>query len=251
MIDYIFGEEYDLPSRGRVYNHEVNPHIKLRSMTTNEEMKRLRPSDRPYKVMADIIDDCLVEKPGISAYDMCLGDFQFLLYKLRIVTYGEEYKVVCKCPFCLSNSTETIDLDSLPVLEYTDELENQLEFELPKTKHSIRLKMQTPRMMDDIELKSKEFAKKAKQFDGDSAFLFSLKEQIELVDGEAPDPIFVEQWIRELPAADANYIKRKAQKLANAIGVENKLEVVCDVCGMSYDSSFRVAEDFFDPGLDD
>ena len=251
MIDYIFGEEYDLPSHGKVYSSEVNPHIKLRSMTTNEEMKRLRPSDRPYKVMADIIDDCLVEKPGISAYDMCLGDFQFLLYKLRIVTYGEEYGVTCKCPFCLSTSTETVNLDSLPVLEYTEELEDQLEFELPKTKHRIRLKMQTPRMMDNIDLKSKEFAKKAKQFDGDSAFLFSLKEQIELVDGEAPNPIYFEQWLRELPAGDSNYIKRKAQKLANAIGVENKVEVFCDVCGMSYDSSFRTAEDFFDPGLDE
>ena len=251
MIDYIFGEEYTLPSRGKVYgDRSINEHVKLRSMTTNEEMKRLRPSDRPYKVMADIIDDCLVEKPGISAYDMCLGDFQFLLYKLRIVTYGEEYDIRCKCPYCLAESAETVNLDELPVIEYTPELNDDLEFDLPKTKHHIKIKMQTPRMLDDVDIAARDFRRKAKQFEGDSAFLFRLTSQIEEVDGQKPDPIGIEQWARELPAADANYIMRKAQKLNGRIGVENHLNITCDACGLSYDSPFRVGEDFFDPGID-
>ena len=91
-MDYTIAESYTLPSLGKVYDHEINPHIKLRSMTTTEEMKRLSPSDRPYENLAEIIDDCLIEKPDISAYDLCVGDFQFLLHKLRIVTYGPMYK---------------------------------------------------------------------------------------------------------------------------------------------------------------
>ena len=52
-------------------------------MTTNEEMKRLsRSQERPNKPMADVIDDCLVQGPGISAYDLCIGDYQYLMYKL-------------------------------------------------------------------------------------------------------------------------------------------------------------------------
>ena len=251
MIDYIFGEEYTLPSLGKVYGErEVNPHIKLRSMTTNEEMKRLNPSDRPYKTMAEIIDDCLVENPGISSYDMCIGDYQFLMYKLRIVTYGPEYNIACKCPFCLSTSEETVNLDDLPVLGYTEELEKYLEFDLPRTKAHIKLRMQTPRMLDDISLKSKQFNKKAKAFEGDSAFLFLLKSFIAEVDGEKPEEVFMEQWLRELPAADANYIKRKAQKLNDAIGIDNKLQIKCEVCGLTYDSPFRVGQDFYDPTLD-
>ena len=252
MIDYIFCEEYTLPSLGKVYgDRAVNPHIKLRSMTTNEEMKRLNPSDKPYKTMADIIDDCLVEKPGISAYDMCVGDYQFLMYKLRVVTYGPDYNIQCKCPYCLSISDETVNLDELPVMEYNEEVEKNLEFDLPKTKHHIKLRMQTPRMLDEVSRKAREFNKKAKQFDGDSAFLFLLKAVIAEIDNEKPDQIMVEQWIRELPAADSNYIKRKAQKLMDSIGVENTLEIHCPVCGLSNESPFRISADFFEPDIED
>ena len=57
---------YTLPSLGKVYgDKQINPEVTLRSMTTAEEMKRLNPSDRAYKVLADIIDDCLIETAHI------------------------------------------------------------------------------------------------------------------------------------------------------------------------------------------
>ena len=78
--DYTLTGTYTLPSLGKVYgDKKINPEITLRSMTTEEEMKRLNPSDKPYKVMADIIDACMIEKPGISSYDMCIGDYQSVI----------------------------------------------------------------------------------------------------------------------------------------------------------------------------
>ena len=81
--DYTIAQEYTLPSEGKVYtqNGDVKSRLKLRSMTTVEEMKRLNHSDRPNKLIAEIIDDCLLEDIGISAYDMCLPDFQYALHK--------------------------------------------------------------------------------------------------------------------------------------------------------------------------
>lgn len=70
------------------------------------------------------------------------------------------------------------------------------------------------------------------------------------IDGNEPDPIHVEQWIRELPAADANYILKKAQKANEAIGVDTDLLITCSVCGLTYDSSFRTSTDFFDPEIE-
>ena len=43
MSDYIIAEDYTLPSKGKVYNKEINPHIKIRSMTT---MPKLWKSSR-------------------------------------------------------------------------------------------------------------------------------------------------------------------------------------------------------------
>ena len=80
MSDYTVAEEFTLPSLGKVYSEKVTPVVKLKSMTTNQEMKRLAPGERAYKTLCEIIDECLVENPGISSYDMCLADYQFLLH---------------------------------------------------------------------------------------------------------------------------------------------------------------------------
>ena len=95
QTDYTIMEGYELPSKGKIYAENVNPHIELRSMTARDEMKRLSPSSTPLKTLADIIEDCFIEKPAIHVYDMCLGDYEYLLHRLRIVTYGDSYKSVC------------------------------------------------------------------------------------------------------------------------------------------------------------
>ena len=61
-------------------------------MTTVEEMRRLAPSEHTYKNLCELIDDCMVEPIGMSVYDMHLADYQYLLHRLRIVTYGVDYK---------------------------------------------------------------------------------------------------------------------------------------------------------------
>ena len=74
MSNYSIAEEFRLPSQGKVYSMNVKPAGKIRSMTTQEEMKRLAPAERAYKNICEVIDDCIVEDIGISAYDMCLAD---------------------------------------------------------------------------------------------------------------------------------------------------------------------------------
>lgn len=249
-MDYLIQEEFELPSMGKIYSKEVKPIVKIRSMTTNEEMKRLSPSnERQYKIMADILDDCIVDDIGISAYDLCIGDYQFLMHKLRIVTYGPNYPLECRCPYCLSTSQETINLEDIPIKKYSDKLNDCLEFDLPKTHKHIKLKMQTPRMLDDVSMNVKDFRKRAPSFDGDPAFLFTIKSLVQEIDGEKPDPISIENWIRQLPMADANYLLKKSDKLMEGIGLDLDLEIVCPVCGLTYKTPFRVTPEFFRPEI--
>ena len=69
-------EYFTIPSKGLIYNQQVAPDIKMRSMTTIEEMKRLSPSEYAYRNLSDVIDDCIIGDVGISSYDMCIGDYQ-------------------------------------------------------------------------------------------------------------------------------------------------------------------------------
>ena len=250
MEDYVIAEEYTLPSKGMVYDQKVNPDIKIRSMTTEEEMKRLSKTDSPYKMLSEIIDDCLVVKPGINTYDMCVADYQFLLHKLRTVTYGADYKVNNICPICGSLNEDVINLEDLKVSQYSDELDKYMHITLPMTKKLIDLRMQTPRMLDDINRKAKELSSKSPNMKSDPAFLFSLKSMIDKVDGEKMDDVKLEQFLRHLPMKDTNYIIRSMQKLNLSLGVDTIVTNTCKSCGGEYTTTFPITDEFFGPSID-
>jgi len=242
-------ESFVLPSKGLIYDREVNPHVTLRSMTTLEEMKRLSPTDTPYKVMSDIIESCMQDKPSIHVYDMALGDYQFLLHKLRIVTYGPEYKMLIKCNDCGAVTESIANLDSLKVNEYTPDIIKQKLITLPKTNRQILLRFQTPHDLDQIAYLSSEMKKKTKQ-NIDYSVLYTLMSLIEKVDGQILDPISMEEFVKNLPSRDANYILNHATKLANSIGIENQIKVKCINCGNEMMTPFRITSEFFGPTID-
>lgn len=251
MTNYSIAEEYTLPSLGKVYTQKINPVVKLRSMTTEEEMKRLAPSDRQYKNLCEIIDDCIVEPIGISSYDMCVADYQFLLHKLRVVTYGSDYKTMSICPFCGSTNENNINLSELSVNECSlEDLNKYLEVHLPKTGKKIRLVLQTPRMIDDISIRNNELKRKSKGAAADSTLVFTLASLISTIDGQYLDPVKKEEFVRNLPMMDTNYIMKHAQKLVESFGIDPSIKLVCGICGLDYNSSFRISSEFFGPSID-
>lgn len=248
-MNYTVAENYELPSKGKVYSEKINPVIKLRSMTTEHEMQRLNHSDRPLKTMADIIDDCMVEPCGISSYDMCIPDYQFLLHKSRIVTYGPEYKAIHTCPLCGTQLNETINLESLEVKQFDESMNKYLSFELPRTKDRISVKIQTPRMLDNIQIRAKEKKKQMASFRGDFEFLITLLETVDLVNGEKINDFQLEEYLRKLPMMDSNYIINMANEFTKSFGLSTDREIICDGCGLAYKSPFRFTSEFYRPSL--
>ena len=253
--DYTIAERYILPSHGLLYDQDINPEIKIRSMTVRDEMKRLAPvtDGTIYRNMAEIIDSCLVEKPGISAYDMCLGDYQFLLHKLRIVSYGTEYKIECRCPICNDYDEHIVNLDDLKLQELTDfDKTTELTLTLPVSKKVIELNITTPRMLDNIE---KEVNRVAKQYKKENKtmseidwhLLYQLIYAIKTVDGVKMSVVDKETFCNRLVARDYNAIIQKLDKLDEKVGLGATLSVHCNNCGFDMITSFRVTNEFFRP----
>lgn len=241
-------EDFELPSKGLVYDKPINPKVSLRSMTTLEEMKRQSPTDTPYKVMSDIIEGCMKNKPDIHVHDMCIGDYQFLLHKLRIVTYGPEYNMIVTCPKCGETTESVGDLDSLEVMEWTDEISGQMLISLPITNKSIQLKFQTPRDLDLIAFRNKEMKKKTKA-PIDYSLLFTLMSLIKKVDGMILTDIQLEDFVKSLPLKDVNFILTKANELNKKVGLDTQIKVKCAECGEEVTSTFRITSEFFGPAI--
>ncbi len=248
QMDYTIMEGYELPSKGRIYEANVNPHVELRSMTARDEMKRLSPSNTPLKTLADIIEGCCIEKPAIQVYDMSLGDYEFLLHKLRIVTYGEDYKVSLRCPECGELIETVAKLDQLEIKEFDETVVRELQtFMLPKSNKMITLNFLSPRMVEEMEVKVKDMKRRYKGASIDFETMVRLLVNIDLVDGEKKSEHELENIITNLPALDLQKILNNIDKLNQQIGLDNVLYLTCPKCGGDITTFFRFGPEFFRP----
>lgn len=250
MVDYTISEYCELPSKGLIYNKPVNAQIKMRSMTTEEEMRRLSHTEYPYKTLSEIIDACIVEPCGISSYDMCLGDYQYLLHRLRVVTYGSDYPSSSRCPICHSANKIILNLDKIPVFSPDMEEYNALrEVELPTSKKVVRLRYQTPRDVDEISKEEMEFRQRNPESTINISLLITLRHIIETVDNKVVPATQLEQFLRKLPMRDTNMLLQHAAKLNDKVGIDTKINNVCSNprCGAKYQTTFRISTEFFGP----
>ena len=238
-------ETFTLPSKGLVYSQKINPKITLRSMTTEDEMIRLSPSDNDYESTCELIDRCIEGDFPISSYDLCLGDYQFLLTKLWLVTYGSEYKVVIQCPNCGEVTNGSINLGEIEVHELDEDKELILdnEIELPIAKNKIKLSLQTPRKLDIIKEKAKEKRRKTKT-NNNFEILFSAMSLISEVDGKQMNELNLESFVRKLSLKDVYYIIQKGDELNGKVGLDNSVIAKCSNCKYEIITNFR-----FEPKL--
>lgn len=238
-----------LPSKGLIYGAGIDPNIKLRSMTTVDEMRRLSKSENQYQNMAEMIDDCILSEVGMSSYDMCVADYKYLLYMLRVVTYGEIYKINTQCPYCGFTDTEEVNISELEVTTL-DEVDNSaLKFTLPKSGHEVELNYQTPRMLDNITKAIKSSKQRKNKSPFDETLLFSLYHLVKTVDGKILDPIQKEDWIKALPMIDTNTIISKSDKFNIMFGLNTDIDFVCGLCDNTSPLNIRITSEFFRPAL--
>lgn len=246
--NYTIMEGDELPSRGEIYPIKVEKHVELRSMTARDEMKRLSPSTTPLKTLADIIEGCMIEKPAIHVYDMALADYEYLLHKLRVVTYGPTYKVTTRCPECGEMLEVNANLDDLEVKEFNLDKFNELrEFSLPNSGKRITLHFLTPRLLDEIESKTKDMQRKYKGAGFDFETLIKLELCIDTIDGEKLSISDLDTAINNLPAADFTKILNNMDALNQSFGLDNQLYLTCNKCGAEFVNFFRFGPEFFRP----
>ena len=246
MANYTISETFTLPSKGLIYDKPINPEITLRSMTTMEEMKRLSPTKTPFTSMSEVIEECIVGKPEMKVCDMFIGDYQFLLHKLRIVTYGPEYKVISVCPYCGEVKEEIFDLETLDINEYEEGFKDLLFLHLPQCDKDVKLKLQTPRLLDSIQRKKEDLMAKNKEMP-DPSLILTVESLIDTVDGRQLNNVELENFVQNLPMKDTNTIILRAEEINKKVGIDTTVIKTCENCGRTNLSTFRITSEFFGP----
>jgi transcription initiation factor IIE alpha subunit len=179
---------------------------------------------------------------------MALGDYEFLLHKLRIVTYGEDYKVGLRCPDCNERIEAIAKLGHLEVKDFDEELIRDTQtFSLPKSGRIITLSFLSPRCVEEMEVKVKDMQRRYKTATIDFETLVRLLYNIDLVDGEKKTETELENIITNLPAMDLQKILNNIERLNQLVGLDNTLYITCPKCGAEVSTFFRFGPEFFRP----
>ena len=244
-------EVFELPSQGLIYERPINPKIKLRAMTAQDEMLRLAPSEDRYKVLTDLIDNCIVgDKPDISTYDMCMGDYTYLLHALRIVTYGVDYPVGLTCMTCGNSFMPIIKLDQITVRKWYDSFPELFTATLPHSGKVVELKYQTPRMMDDVARRVKQLKKSNPDLVEDMENnIQKIVYAIKTVDGKKVNPVELEAQVRKMNMADFNYINQTIDLISDSLGPLGLIQEECPECHNMTLGLFRYSSEFFRPSV--
>lgn len=243
-------EQFILPSRGKIYDKEVNPIVSLSGLKVWQDLKRTSPTEMPYKLMSDIIEECMQEKPAVSVYDMCLGDYNYLLNRLRVITYGSQYKIMVMCPYCGKVEERIVNLEDLEIFEYPDNYEEFKHITLPVSGDEIDLNYQTPRNLDEITRRAKAMQTKAKN-NIDYTLLYTLVTGINKVNGETKAIMQLENYCNNLDMKDANAILRALGALSDKVGISGDMILECTnpKCKKEFISPFRITNEFFGPTI--
>lgn len=244
-------EDFTLPSKGMIYDKPIDPKIKLRSMTAQDEMLRRTPSEDEFRVKADVVERCIEgEKPAISVYDMYIGDYYYLLNSLRLVTFGSKLSYTARCLVCGDIFDTVLNIDDIPVNQWKDEISNLFTVKLPSGKE-IGLNYQTPRMLDDIARRVRQLKKQNSELPEDAEeenqkIIFSIK----TIDGRRPNPAEVEMLVKKMNMKDYNYLSQKIDLLNESIGPQKVIQLECTHCHNQTLALFRYSSQFFRPAVD-
>ena len=238
-------ETYQLPSNGKLEG--VPKEVTIRNMTTAEEKMLLGSAE---DVFDQIIKKCVVKPEDFDISKIPIMDKNFLYIRIRVISYGQDYKFSFRCPECGAMSTTTINLDDAVEVNYLpdDYTEPFDTFELPVCGDTVSLKL--PRNEDFTKMKARvrRYNNKFPDAVGDQTWIYGLMAFISQINGKDVDAK-LQSYVEGLHVKDASYIRHRVNKLD--AGVSDTVVVHCNKCGEDVEVAIPTGVNFFHTDFDD
>lgn len=238
-------ETYSLPGYP-LYGGAFDKDIVIRAMTTVEEKMRLAGTG--FEVIPNLIGACIVSPENIDVSSLKLFDIQYLMYKLRTVTYGNDYHINLTCPHCGQSLDMHIDLDELDVVDVPEDFAEPFEIgPLPVSGDTLTCKIPSIQEYLEVIKEAKRIKKKTPNYVGDPEFILTYQSQISKVNGETKEPFKLRQYVEQMHARDMRYLDSKYEELTSSFGLDTFIMHSCEHCGEDVTFDLPVTEEFFRP----
>ncbi|WP_299995952.1 hypothetical protein [uncultured Clostridium sp.] len=242
-------ETFRLPSNGQLYNGTIPSEVRLRAMNTLDERTRLA-STNPFKSTPKLIRNCL-EGMDFDTEDLKIFDLYFLMFKLREVTYGPDYKVRPTCNSCGSSQAVVVNLSELETNFLEEGDIEPFDIELPVSGDHLGCKYLSSRDLNNLQNEVERMKSKAPDEDeADLSFIPGLASRIVTVNDEEWPRSKIVGYLQNMHARDYNYFEKKYIDITNKPGINLNYVSTCPKCGAPIIFEVPVLSEFFRPSID-
>lgn len=230
-----------LPSNGAWYNTKE---VTLR-MKSTLEVKKGYASSGP-RTEPDIIQDCIVSPDNVNIYNLAVFDAVYLMYRLRMLTWGSMLPQVFVCPFCGKVHEDELDLDRLDIKSVPEGFTLE-PLELPLTKSVITFRFLTLENYIQCQIEGRRKQEEYPEAEENFESSMIIENHIDTVDGKKIAGVDLTAFLNKLPARDYALIEAYSDKIDTMFGVDEKIKVECSNCGNKYIHLVQLTKQFFRP----
>lgn len=223
--------EVDLPSNGACYERfgVVNSKVRMSPLTLEEEINfasELESGGSLFSFIHNILKSKI--KGIVDVRMLTIPDRNYLLFKLREISFGNEYPIEHNCPKCKHINKILLDLSSVPVNRGNlDSLYGN--FTLPDANIECKYRV--------IVFGDEEFLSNQKDF------LTNIHKFIVELDGKKQDPKIVYEVLKNLHNVDLQELLRKI--MFSSYGLESNYKYNCKKCENENKTQIALNEHFF------
>lgn len=236
-------ETVTMPSKGLIRG--IPKEIVIKAIQRKDKKKMLL--SETDDILLSLLQSSIVSPTDFNVYNLLPFESEYLLYRLRVLTYGANYTFKRKCPYCGAINDVEIDLNEIPIVEVPDNFKTV--FDIPPLPVSgIQLKC---KLLSEGERKA--IAKKANELEeatgNKSAMIDSYWDsRIVAVNGNSKlAPIEITQILDELSDYDSEYFMAYYSKYEGNYGLQTKLKYTCDSCHGAINEDMPNIATFFRP----
>lgn len=249
-FNFVQSELVSLASAGKLYGNVtsdpdiLNGFIRLFPMTTQEEEilstpRYLKTGSATRMIFENCIDS------DIDAKEILLFDSNMLLFALRQISYGNDYRFKLKCgnSSCGKEFEHTIKINELNFDSLPEGTVEPIVTFLPKTKYTVYTTL--PRLSNSEALYMRDVNRKKNKTDSNQRIVDNLMVTTFKITDPSGREVPQSQWeefFKAIPGGDRATITE-----ANTFksGFDELVGVTCPHCEEEYDGTIPVGIDFF------
>jgi len=236
----------ELPSSGLLYDDEAlkSGKLRVRPLTIKEEslLGSQKEEDR-ISVLDVIIKKCLLDP--IPYEKLLITDKLYILFYLRRISYGDDYKVNVKCDSCGFQFSHNLKFfESFVVKKLEGEESEPYSVKLSSSGSEVKFRMLRVSDETDIVKYGRNALKRNRDNAGDPTYSYKIAKHIVSVDGKEDIPLLERiDFVENLIGMDSSCLKDSIEEKQSGLDIRYKVE--CPQCGNSMEEMVRFTAEFF------